>query len=262
MARVFKIKALIPLNNSPTLYAAPRSLAQVTAGQRLIARLQEQGTGKGGCVGTHVSKSTVFPVIALRIELADRLILEVCYRNNLHDIEAYVYVHSPEIGAAIDADWSLAYGEAHGKDWYAEQIARRAGYSFNGWTEAEQDDPDVLLVQRKGAWNSAHEPEAKLRWTRRRTDPSWFIDWSGVKPVLAAPAPDIKVYMPPRMCNQGMTQVPEKVKRCNWEPGSRWIPLNCGSYDELFECIDRLLARDHARIQLTPLAITPDIYGD
>lgn len=123
-------------------------------------------------VATHVSKSVTLPVVQYKGGG-----VSIAFRDNFHDINMWVEAEEP-----LDLPMDELF-EVKDFAWYQDQIYRKWGYTFFGWTKEEMDDPRILRVRvyrDNGSyyWSSV-SGEEKDRWAERWRSTEWFgRDWS------------------------------------------------------------------------------------
>lgn len=147
---------------SDNLVYAPSALAC----DKAFEELAQHFGGKAVVVGEHVSKSCKLPVVGFYVGLTTFIV-----RDNFYDLNLGVTAIDP-----VTLPLGLV-GEVHDWDWYLEQIARKRGYSFKGWTDEEMEDPRILRVsvthpQGNSYWSTC-TGEEKDWWALRMTDPTW-----------------------------------------------------------------------------------------
>ena len=137
--------------------------------------------GSLSVVTTHTSKGITLPVVKVLTEH-----LSVVVRDNFYGLNLWI---------RSDREISLPLDEVYATkdyDWYRDQIAKKDGYTFAGWTGDEVDDPRILRVLictgSHSYWKTV-SPEEKDRWLARHYDTSWYErDWASGKLLTGKPA--------------------------------------------------------------------------
>lgn len=198
-----------------------------------IERFREMGREMNASVevvGHHTSKSIRLPV-ALITGTHGRFLL----RDNFHDLNLCVLWDFPP---------DLRYGDlyvAKTWEWYLNEIERKRGYCYKGWTEEEMADPRILRVQvtydnGNTLWREVKGDE-KDRWTARMTSTAWFErDWSsGRLFVEGEMGPGCTLYRADRAFCQGISDVVPYDALQPWEPGKTQFTLALPDYDRAVE---------------------------
>ena len=197
------------------MYWKPSAVGQFERFKRLAASI----TGICRVVGTHISKSIALPVVEISTVRGYFLL-----RDNFHDVNLYIcWDEEPPItldDAYPCLDW----------DWYLNEIDRKRGYCYKGWSDEEMEDPRILRVQvtydnGNTVWREV-KGEEKDRWMARMTDPTWYgKDWSSGELIPDGPiGPGCKFYCASYPYAEGIRDVlyeRDIYDKGVWKPGSK-----------------------------------------
>lgn len=119
-------------------------------------------------INTHTSKDEKLPVVKI-----DSKAISFTIRDNFHSIN---------LGIELKEDFVFPYAYFYKHediDWYNNEILRKKGYTFDGWTEEEINDLRILRVFVKNRYWSEVSGAEKDRWLNRDKSTEWYHkDWS------------------------------------------------------------------------------------
>lgn len=194
-------------------------------------------------VGHHTSKSIKLPVVAFRVRNGWFVLRDNFYGLNL----CCLWDFPPDLALAdvyVEKDWA----------WYKEQIEKKQGYCFKGWTEEEINDPRILRALVTGDdgstyWSKLKDGDEKDRWLKRWSDTAWYSrDWSSGKLLTGGSlnedgtfGPGTVFYGASHAFAEGISGIVSHDAQGPYEPGKSRFILDTGGYDRTLALMQRIM---------------------